>query len=77
MKKTKKVLIAISAVLAAALVGVVVTGCSTSSSSQTTGEGTTGQGLNLFTQEDDVVCYYGCPNSKRVKRLNTAKKIRK
>ncbi|MBR1855281.1 MAG: hypothetical protein IJ794_19425 [Lachnospiraceae bacterium] len=23
---------------------------------------------------DDMVCYYGCPNSKRVRKLNTVKK---
>lgn len=24
---------------------------------------------------DDIMCYYGCPNSKRVKKLNLRKKI--
>ena len=25
------------------------------------------------TNHDDVVCYYGCPNSKKAKRLKTTK----
>ena len=53
------------AILIAALLGFSLFGCSNSGSS--------GGGSN-YNYEDEPVDYYGCPNSKRIKKLNLAKK---
>ena len=61
MNKTIKKILAVI-IIGGTLVGV----------SACTNNGDTSSNSNLNPWE--VVCYYGCPNSKRVKKLNTKKR---
>lgn len=66
MKKKALVLFLVGALMA-------LCACKGASTEKTTTEGEKTHG-SLFGTTEDVPCYYGCPTSKRVKKLNMRKR---
>lgn len=74
MKKTKNILIVLIAAIIGFLAGAIgMRMCgNVDSQMETDSEDLDSEDLN----EEDMVAYYGCPNSRRVKKLNLLKSRR-